>query len=325
MLVALAKFLLDIIIFIVCLWLGLQLVSWLSSDNLNAKKWGQKNLTVETVDSVCHLTVKIFEAELSKKIYNWILKQKLDGLRAYDSRELLKEAQMSLSLYGKVPEWSDFWAKREGATALDRKNPEAGLFSSLNREISYWAVEEIGDQYVWTPLVKYVAEHSELKNQFLAEYDALDILRMRFGSENKKLSWKFVNLNKNKAIYDITLNTEKANKDNVKKTVDWTVIRAGFDLENINNSLFSRKNRTAINIMSCNVFNNEYAVKNGILVAPAQLYKLCVKYTKAMLKTSSELKEKHLQADSNSKNLAAVGKKIQNDFYLEAQKSHLDE
>lgn len=250
----------------------------LSDDDVTGRFWARRHLTDEKTRDVISMVVKDFEFDYGQVLYNWFNKQNLDNLYVFSTNTLLKEARESLGFYEPKPSWSKLWKKRENATELDQKNPEAGLVQNIDQDVPFWAVEKVNSQYIWIPLVKYVDEHAEFKDQFEVQRDALMILLMRYDPSSKFVSWNWEEnrVNRN-GISSVFYSLRLQNTDENGVSSGETVIRVQF-APSETNTLFSSGYKTIIE--GTNVFASSEDSVYGELLNSEQLYKHVVKYVK---------------------------------------------
>lgn len=294
----------------------------LSDDDVTGRFWAKRHLTDEKTRDVISMVVKDFEFDYGQVLYNWFCKQNLDNLYVFSTNTLVKEARESLGFYEPKPSWSKFWQKREGATELDQKNPEAGLVQNIDQDVLFWAVEKVNSQYIWTPLVKYIDEHAEFKDQFEAQRDALMILLMRYDPSSKLVSWNWEEnrVNRN-GIASVLYSLRLQNTDENGVSGGETVIRVQFaPMET--NAIFSSGYKTIIE--GTNVFASSEDSAYGKLFKSEQLYKHVVKYVKDQLKSAQSVKKERIEkVEKEYSSLDSVNKKLQADFSREAHKSEL--
>lgn len=294
----------------------------LSDDNVTGRFWAKKHLTDEKTRDVISMVVADFEFDYGQVLYNWFCKQDLDDLYVLSTNTLVKEARESLGFYESKSSWSKLWQKREGATDLDRENPEAGLVQNIDQDVPFWAVEKVNSQYIWVPLIKYVDEHAEFKNQFEAQRDALMILLMRYDPSSKFISWNWeenrVNRNGIASVF-YSLRLQNTDENGVRSGE--TVIRVQF-APSETNTLFSSGYKTIIE--GTNVFASSEDSAYGKLLKSEQLYKHVVKYVKNQLKSAQSAKKERIEkVEKEYDNLDQVNKKLQADFSREVHKSEL--
>lgn len=294
----------------------------LSDDDVTGRFWARRHLTDEKTRDVISMVVKDFEFDYGQVLYNWFCKQNLDNLYVFSTNTLLKEARESLGFYEPKPSWSKLWQKRENATELDQKNPEAGLVQNIDQNVLFWAVEKVNSQYIWIPLVKYVDEHAEFKDQFEVQRDALMILLMRYDPSSKFVSWNWEEnrVNRN-GISSVFYSLRLQNTDENGVSGGETVIRVQFTPSETN-TLFSSGYKTIIE--GTNVFASSEDSAYGELLNSEQLYKHVVKYVKDQLKSAQSVKKERIEkVEKEYDNLDQVNKKLQADFSREAHKSEL--
>ena len=294
----------------------------LSDDDVTGRYWAKRHLTDEKTRDVISMVVKDFEFDYGQVLYNWFNKQNLDNLYVFSTNTLLKEARESLGFYEPKPSWSKLWQKREGATELDQKNPEAGLVQNIDQDVPFWAVEKVNSQYIWTPLVKYADQHAEFEEQFEVQRDALMILLMRYDPSSKLVSWNWEEnrVNRN-GIVSVFYSLRLQNTDENGVSNSETVIRVQFEPSETN-TLFSSGYKTIIE--GTNVFASSEDSAYGELLNSEQLYKHVVKYVKDPLKSAQSVKKERIKkVEKEYDNLDQVNKKLQADFSREAHKSEL--
>lgn len=308
------------------LFLLIGLLVWimfkLSDDDVTGRFWAKKHLTDEKTRDVISMVVTDFEFDYGQVLYNWFCKQDLDDLYVFSTNTLIKEARESLGFYESKSSWSKLWQKREGATDLDQKNPEAGLVQNIDQDVPFWAVEKVNSQYIWTPLIRYVDEHAEFKEQFEAQRDALMILLMRYDPSSKFVSWNWEENRVNrKGILSVFYSLRLQNTDENGVSSGETVIRVQF-APSETNTLFSSGYKTIIE--GTNVFASSEDGAYGELFKSEQLYKHVVKYVKDQLKSAQSVKKERIEkVEKEYDNLDQVNKKLQADFPREAHKSEL--
>lgn len=294
----------------------------LSDDDVTGRYWAKRHLTDEKTRDVISMVVSTFEYDYGQVLYNWFNKQNLDNLYVLSTNALVKEARESLGFYEPKPDWSELWQKRENATELDQKNPEAGLVQNIEQDVPFWAVEKVNSQYIWTPLIKYVDEHTEFKEQFEVQRDALMILLMRYDPSSKLVSWNWEeNRVNHKGISSVFYSLRLRNTDENGVSSGETVIRVQFALSETN-TLFSSGYKTIIE--GTNVFASSEDSAYGKLLESEQLYKHVVKYVKDQLKSAQSVKKERIEkVEREYGNLDQVNKKLQANFSREAHKSEL--
>lgn len=308
------------------LFLLIGLLVWimfkLSDNDVTGRFWAKKHLTDEKTRDVISMVVTDFEFDYGQVLYNWFCKQDLDDLYVFSTNTLIKEARESLGFYESKSSWSKLWQKREGATDLDQKNPEAGLVQNIDQDVPFWAVEKVNSQYIWTPLIRYVDEHAEFKEQFEAQRDALMILLMRYDPSSKFVSWNWEENRVNrKGILSVFYSLRLQNTDENGVSSGETVIRVQF-APSETNTLFSSGYKTIIE--GTNVFASSEDGAYGELFKSEQLYKHVVKYVKDQLKSAQSVKKERIEkVEKEYDNLDQVNKKLQADFSREAHKSEL--
>lgn len=294
----------------------------LSDDDVTGRYWAKRHLTDEKTRDVISMVVSTFEYDYGQVLYNWFNKQNLDNLYVLSTNALVKEARESLGFYEPKPDWSELWQKRENATELDQKNPEAGLVQNIEQDVPFWAVEKVNSQYIWTPLIKYVDEHTEFKEQFEVQRDALMILLMRYDPSSKLVSWNWEeNRVNHKGISSVFYSLRLRNTDENGVSSGETVIRVQF-APSETNTLFSSGYKTIIE--GTNVFASSEDSAYGKLLESEQLYKHVVKYVKDQLKSAQSVKKERIEkVEREYGNLDQVNKKLQANFSREAHKSEL--
>lgn len=294
----------------------------LSDDDVTGRYWAKRHLTDEKTRDVISMVVSTFEYDYGQVLYNWFNKQNLDNLYVLSTNALVKEARESLGFYEPKPDWSELWQKRENATELDQKNPEAGLVQNIEQDVPFWAVEKVNSQYIWTPLIKYVDEHTEFKEQFEVQRDALMILLMRYDPSSKLVSWNWEeNRVNHKGISSVFYSLRLRNTDENGVSSGETVIRVQF-APSETNTLFGSGYKTIIE--GTNVFASSEDSAYGKLLESEQLYKHVVKYVKDQLKSAQSVKKERIEkVEREYGNLDQVNKKLQANFSREAHKSEL--
>lgn len=294
----------------------------LSDDDVTGRYWAKIHLTDEKTRDVISMVVSTFEYDYGQVLYNWFNKQNLDNLYVLSTNALVKEARESLGFYEPKPDWSELWQKRENATELDQKNPEAGLVQNIEQDVPFWAVEKVNSQYIWTPLIKYVDEHTEFKEQFEVQRDALMILLMRYDPSSKLVSWNWEeNRVNHKGISSVFYSLRLRNTDENGVSSGETVIRVQF-APSETNTLFGSGYKTIIE--GTNVFASSEDSAYGKLLESEQLYKHVVKYVKDQLKSAQSVKKERIEkVEREYGNLDQVNKKLQANFSREAHKSEL--
>lgn len=300
------------------IWIMLKL----SDDDVTGRYWAKRHLTDEKTRDVISMVVKTFEYDYGQVLYNWFNKQNLDNLYVFSTNALFKDARASLGFYEPKTSWSEFWQKRENATELDQKNPEAGLVQNIDQDVPFWAVEKVNSQYIWIPLIKYVDEHAEFKEQFEAERDALMILLMRYDPSSKLVSWNWEENRVNrKGISSAFYSLRLQNTDENGMSGGETVIRLQF-APSETNTLFSSGYKTIIE--GTNVFASSEDSAYGKLFKSEQLYKHVVKYVKDQLKSAQSVKKERIEkVEQEYSDLDSVNKKLQADFSRKVHKSEL--